>query len=252
MKFGSVINLPSGVGEMGHNQIIFDLGMNNGDDTEYYLAKGYKVVAVEANPKLCMLAAVRFSNAVLDGRLVIVNAAIADSAGDLIFYINTENDHWSSLDKSWASRNDSNVIACSVKGIKIHHIIEQYGEPFFIKIDIEGGDMVVLHQIMCLKFTPHFLSVEDCRSGFEYLDLLWKIGYRRFKLSNQAIVPAMTDLQINYRFRLGASGMFGDDLPGEWLTYESFLSLYEQKVRNRKTLMRLAAPEVWWDIHCAK
>jgi len=32
--------------------IIYDVGMNNGDDCEYYLTKGYRVVAVEANPAL--------------------------------------------------------------------------------------------------------------------------------------------------------------------------------------------------------
>ena len=39
---------------------VFDLGMNNGDDTELYLRSGYKVVAVEANPILCASVAEKF------------------------------------------------------------------------------------------------------------------------------------------------------------------------------------------------
>ncbi len=31
------------------SRFIMDLGMNNGDDTAYYLAKGFDVVAIEAN-----------------------------------------------------------------------------------------------------------------------------------------------------------------------------------------------------------
>ncbi len=30
--------------------LIFDVGMNNGDDTDFDLAKGFRVVAIEANP----------------------------------------------------------------------------------------------------------------------------------------------------------------------------------------------------------
>lgn len=32
--------------------LIFDLGMHHGHDSEYYLKKGFRVVAVEANPLL--------------------------------------------------------------------------------------------------------------------------------------------------------------------------------------------------------
>ena len=32
--------------------LIFDIGMHIGQDTEFYLKKGFCVVAVEANPKL--------------------------------------------------------------------------------------------------------------------------------------------------------------------------------------------------------
>ena len=34
--------------------LIFDIGMNNGNDTDFYLAKGFHVVAVEANPFLAL------------------------------------------------------------------------------------------------------------------------------------------------------------------------------------------------------
>jgi len=40
--------------------IIFDVGMNNGDDSAHYLSKGYQVVAIEANPILVERARARF------------------------------------------------------------------------------------------------------------------------------------------------------------------------------------------------
>jgi hypothetical protein len=44
--------------------LIYDLGMNNGDDTDYYLKRGFEVVAVEANPALCQVARDRFAEAI--------------------------------------------------------------------------------------------------------------------------------------------------------------------------------------------
>lgn len=38
------------------NGYVLDLGMHVGDDTAYYLRRGFNVVAVEANPELCRLA----------------------------------------------------------------------------------------------------------------------------------------------------------------------------------------------------
>ena len=34
------------------SDLVFDLGLDNGDDTSFYLAKGLRAVAVEANPEL--------------------------------------------------------------------------------------------------------------------------------------------------------------------------------------------------------
>lgn len=231
--------------------LIFDIGMNNGDDTEYYLAKNYNVVAIEANPKLCESVSERFSDAISSGQLVILNVAITDNVKDCTFYINIENNHLSSLDINWASRNNNKISPCTVKGIPISSIIESFGCPYFLKIDIEGSDIVVLNQLLEIKIAPKFLSIEDCRFGFEYIELLCRIGYQKFKLSNQSLVPHLKDASIDHNFTLGASGMFGDALPGEWLSSASFLELYERKVRSRKTLLRKSPPEIWWDIHSA-
>ncbi len=55
--------------------IVYDIGANNGDDTEYFLKKGLRVVAVEANPALATHVAHRFADDVMAGRLVVLNVA---------------------------------------------------------------------------------------------------------------------------------------------------------------------------------
>ena len=32
---------------INNNNLVYDLGMHNGDDTDYYLHKGYRVIAVD-------------------------------------------------------------------------------------------------------------------------------------------------------------------------------------------------------------
>ena len=34
------------------NNLIFDIGMNHGEDSEFYLCKGFHVIAIECNPNL--------------------------------------------------------------------------------------------------------------------------------------------------------------------------------------------------------
>jgi 16S rRNA A1518/A1519 N6-dimethyltransferase RsmA/KsgA/DIM1 with predicted DNA glycosylase/AP lyase activity len=43
-----------------HQDLIYDVGMNNGDDTAYYLRRGFRVVAIEADTRLVRCAAERF------------------------------------------------------------------------------------------------------------------------------------------------------------------------------------------------
>jgi hypothetical protein len=51
--------------------LIFDLGVNDGSDTDFYLKKGFRVVGVEANPLVCEGAAKRFSQAIEAKRLTL-------------------------------------------------------------------------------------------------------------------------------------------------------------------------------------
>ena len=61
--------------------LIYDVGMNNGDDTAYYLSLGFRVVAIDANPELVERAKARFANEIASQRLIILNVGIADQRG---------------------------------------------------------------------------------------------------------------------------------------------------------------------------
>ncbi|HQT44071.1 MAG TPA: hypothetical protein PLD79_08715, partial [Halothiobacillus sp.] len=71
--------------------LVYDVGMNNGDDCAYYLAKGYRVVAIEANPILCDYVRMRFNAEIAAQRLVVLNTGIAGEPGQLPFYMHRSN-----------------------------------------------------------------------------------------------------------------------------------------------------------------
>src|SRR5438445_326710 len=87
------------------DDLIFDVGMHVGRDSEFYLRKGYRVVAVEANPDLCRLAEDRLREHVTARRLIIINEAIAQYDGYVTLHLNEQEGEWSTIDPVWAERN---------------------------------------------------------------------------------------------------------------------------------------------------
>ena len=86
------------------SDLIYDVGLHAGEDSLFYLLKGFRVVAVDANPAMCRLAGERLARFVETGQLRIVNAAIADRRGRLTFFENTKSD-WSTLVREWDAQN---------------------------------------------------------------------------------------------------------------------------------------------------
>ncbi|MCF6272154.1 MAG: hypothetical protein L3J37_03045 [Rhodobacteraceae bacterium] len=86
--------------------LIFDLGFHNGSDTRFYLGKGFRVIALEANPDLVEKGAQDFQKEIESGQLTLVNRAITaqTGAGPVSFYVNDEKDDWSSTRKDWRRR----------------------------------------------------------------------------------------------------------------------------------------------------
>ncbi|MCJ2134412.1 FkbM family methyltransferase [Methylobacterium sp. J-026] len=232
------------------DRLVVDLGMNNGDDTAYYLRQGFRVVAVEANPTLVKAAERRFAAEISARRLAVLNRAVWDEPGSVTFYVNADNDHWSSIDAGWAGREDSRVEAMPIETINLRDLCAAFGVPYYLKIDIEGADLTALCQLDQLAERPAFVSVEDCRFGFDYISTLGAAGYTAFKLSDQSIVPSLRDETTGANFPPGASGPYADALPGPWRPKDDFIEHYARTVRDRAG-RRLAPRTQWWDIHAA-
>ncbi|MCZ2153852.1 MAG: hypothetical protein LC114_08145 [Bryobacterales bacterium] len=67
------------------NDLIIDVGMCDGADTAYYLFKGFRVIAIDADPILCEKASRRFADEIAEKRLEILNLGIAQ--GEQVLYV---------------------------------------------------------------------------------------------------------------------------------------------------------------------
>jgi FkbM family methyltransferase len=208
--------------------LIYDVGLHTGQDTAFYLKKGFRVIAIEANPLLAQHAQLRFADACAEGRLRVLSVGVGTETGRFPFYINSLHAEWSSFDQELGSRGcDLEVIDVDV--VKLEEIVAEYGVPYYLKIDIEGSDMAALGSIARFPAPPRFVSAENGHPAM--LDLMWRLGYRQFKFINQARVPAMRcpspareGVEVEHVFELGSSGPFGQETVGEWKSREDVMA----------------------------
>jgi FkbM family methyltransferase len=175
---------------MRKDDLIYDVGMNNGDDTAYYLSLGFRAVSIEANPELVEQAKLRFAREIASGRLIILNIGIADREGELPFWICEMNSRWSSFDRAYASWGNSSNRQIQVPCTRFETILAQHGVPHFCKIDIQGNDLLCLEGFKSHNI-PKYLSIEINDLNLGHLDMLAALGYSLFKCINQATFVPM-------------------------------------------------------------
>jgi FkbM family methyltransferase len=235
-----------------HNDLIYDVGLHVGQDTDYYLKKGFRVVAIEANPLLVNECSARFSDAIAAGRLTIVNVGIATEDGTFPFYVNDQLSEWSSFNHEiGTSRGAYHVI--QVPGTTLEKVMARHGVPYYLKLDIEGLDLAAIQSLRSLPAKPRHVSLENGQKHM--IDELYDQGYRRFKFVNQAKIheirlsaPSREGQYVDHVFPFGASGPFGDDTAGPWLDREAVTSLSLAYWNNPN---RDANIHGWYDLHAA-
>jgi FkbM family methyltransferase len=230
--------------------LAYDVGANNGDDTAYYLRKGYKVVAIEPNPKLIGDMDVRFQTEIKAGHLILENCAVSNRSGEIDFYTNIGNDVLSTLTaptKDVKPKWATSKVHCE----KLSKIVSRYGYPHLVKIDVEGEDALVVEDLREQKIIPNYISVE-CHDAYPLL-FLGLMGYTKFALVNCAKVghPVVetrihtVNKQIRkHKFLPHSSGPIGNDLGTDWCDLDDILM--------RFSLRHKLQPGGWFDVHAVK
>ncbi len=229
---------------------VFDVGFFDGTDTSYYLSRGYQVTAFEANPNLYEIGSKNYLEAINSGKLQLLNLGIGKEIGKAIdFYIHTDNDEWSTFYKEAAINwgpGKSRII--KVPCITSEKMFKDYGIPDYLKVDIEGYDVLLAEELQHLETKPIYVSFET--TDIQLMQYLMLAGYRSFKIVDQARVPVqkVIDSTHNKEFTFtGGSGPFGDDAEGEWISFENACYLF---FRFCEDPFSSSAPEGhWFDLH---
>lgn len=234
-------------------KMIMDVGMHLGEDTQFYLDKGFRVVAIEAHPQFLAENRIKFRDYIEKGLLEIVPLAIAEKDGEVPFYLFPEKSDWGTLDSGYAQRNIARGTAhkiVEVPSVTFESILQRYGIPYYLKIDIEGADILCIKALHHFAERPKYVSFEaeliSFESTFEALSHLYVLGYRRFKIVNQRINPARRcpdppreGKYVNAGFTNTMSGPFGEEAAGDWESIEETLERYRRILRAQ----RLFCPE---------
>ncbi len=261
--------------------LIYDIGLHAGEDSEFYLKKGFRVVAIEAVPELCDIARKRLNAYVDCGRLTILNGAIADTSQQVRFFVNNSNDLWGTTSLEWVRRYErlgarsSEII---VEGVDFAQVLKEYGVPYYLKIDIEGADLLCLRALRKSASRPRYISLESTKTSWvgllQEFSLLKELGYSKFKVVQQRHVstqicpfPAREGNYVDHRFESDASGLFGEEAPGRWLTeveaieeYQKIFRLYRlfgedglftRSSLSRRLVHRAGLEPGWYDTHAA-
>ena len=231
------------------DDLVFDLGMHKGEDTAFYLKKGFSVLGVEANPELVEACRKRFAAEIANGSLKIIEGAIVGkdivNRGAVKFYKNLKDSEWGTTHSAWRDRNADlgcDSIEIEVPCIDLGAILEEHGVPYYMKIDLEGADRLCFEFLEGLPEKPTYLSIEEEKVHFPHifkdLQVLLSLGYRRFRTVQQQSIPGIiykgfnrAGQPITHCFELGASGPFGPDLVGPWMTAEELLVEYKRTFR---------------------
>ena len=228
-----------------HSDLIFDVGLHVGEDTDFYLRKGFRVIAFEANPELCTRARQQFAKEIDSGQLILIEGAIlpdpTSGDGKVRFYINEKNSIWGTALPDWSDRNSrlgTTSIVMEVPAVDFSQVLRKYGIPHYMKIDIEGCDMVCIDALKEFQLRPDFISIESDKTAFEKIkdeiDVLAALGYDSFKAVEQSTIhevqsppnPPREGEYTSHTFPEGSSGLFGRELAGPWLSRGQILDSY--------------------------
>lgn len=219
--------------------LVFDIGMHRGNDSAFYLALGYRVVGIEADPDLAAFARERFAREIVEGRMTVVEGAIAGTDSETVTFFQRDSLHGLGGMGSIEFRPSiPGFDAVPVTGevevpvVDLSDCLERFGTPCYMKVDIEGAERFCLDSLATRANLPGYLSVEADRTGVagvrEQVEALGLLGYDGFQLRPQGEIQGAAfqgetrdGRPLEFVFEDPSSGPFGELLdPGGFVSAE--------------------------------
>lgn len=181
-------------------KLVFDIGANRGNMTNFFIGQSEKVICFEPNQELLSHIRNRFKS-MIDSRIFLDSRGLSDKEETKTFKISnadtisTFSEDWIHNSRFTGSYNWDKLV--EVKTTTLDNIIDEYGIPDFIKIDVEGYELEVIQGLTKLLDSTTF-SFEWAEEQYEKMKEIYEhlnnLGY------------------MNFSFTYGDDCTFGDEL----------------------------------------
>ncbi len=175
--------------------------MYDGSDTAYYLHRGFRVVAIEANPQLADAARLTICGTPRLWPVASPEHRNPPNPGlDLPFWI-SEMATCSSFSEGVATKF-GRATPTTVRTESFSRVLADHGVPRYLKIDIETLDDACI-AALDRRDLPQYVSIEAQPNGPETsLVELSRLGYRKFKIIEQGEFQPLVRYRISRKHRL--------------------------------------------------
>lgn len=165
--------------------LLFDIGANVGAWAKANISSATKIVSVEADPQTF---GILINHTKGESKIECIQAAITSSAAPFITFYRASSNTISTLNRDWLTHPTSRFAGTPFEEIEcptrtIDSLVEQYGVPDLLKIDVEGAEYEVLKSLtrpvplLCFEWASETVTItEQC------LDYLLELGYTQFHL----------------------------------------------------------------------
>jgi FkbM family methyltransferase len=188
-------------GFIGRGDLVFDIGAHVGDRVASFRRLGARVVAVEPQPAMVKVLKLFYGR---EADVAIEAAAVGRSTGTISLMINADNPTVSTASRAfvnaargasgWEAQRWSRSIQVPVT--TLDSLIDKYGTPAFIKIDVEGFEEEALqglaHAVKALSF--EFTTIQR-DVALACIERCIALGYARF---NAALGESQTFVNADW------------------------------------------------------